>query len=231
MAAGKLIGAAFLAGLAVASPLRAQPLAVALDRLDDLIPIKVAMSVDSFKGRKALRVEGGNDEKVLGRLVVLPGTEMGDGTIELEVAGEPGPGSFSEARGYVGVAFHVAGQAAELGDRFECLYIRPTNGRVENQVRRNHVTQYTSYPEWTWQRFRKEQNGRYESYADVVPGEWTHLKIEIGNGKARFYVGGADQPTLLVDDLKMGVAARGPVVLWVGLGTVAHFADLKITRR
>ncbi len=231
MALGKSIGAAFLAGLAATSPLRAQPLAVALDRLDRLVPIKVAVSVDRFEGRKALRVEGGNDDKVLGRLVVLPGTEMGDGTIELDVAGAPGPGSFSQARGYVGVAFHVAGQGPSQGERFECLYIRPTNGRADDQVRRNHVTQYTSYPEWTWQRFRKEQNGRYESYADVVPGAWTHLKIEIDNGKARFYVAGAGQPTLLVDDLKMGPQAQGPVALWVGLGTVAHFADLKITRR
>jgi hypothetical protein len=205
----------------------AQTRSIPLDQLDKLTLLKATAAVDTFKGRQALRIEGGNDENVLGRLAILPDSELRDGTIEVDVAGEPGPGSFSEARGYVGVAFHVA----PAGAQFECLYIRPTNGRTQDQVRRNHVTQYTSYPDWTWQRLRKDDNGRYESYADVVTGEWTHLKIEIENGKARFYVGGANQPTLLVNDLKMGAQAHGPVAFWVGLGTVAHFANLKITPR
>jgi len=236
--------AAILTVLALVPAARAQTRNIALDATDKMIVLKATVATDIFKGRKALRVEGGNDESLFGRLVILPNSEMRDGSIEVDVAGEPGPGSFSEARGYVGVAFHLAppsasGAAQSEPAQFECLYIRPTNGRVQDQVRRNHVTQYISYPEWTWQRFRKEENSRYESYADVDTGEWVHLKIEIENGKARLYVGspgGAGgsvptQPTLLVNDLKMGSQARGPIALWVGLGTVAHFANLKITPR
>jgi hypothetical protein len=45
---------------------------------------------------------------------------------------------------------------------------------------------------------------------------------------ARLYVDGAEQPALTVNDLKQPVSTGG-VALWVGQGTIAHFADLKIT--
>jgi hypothetical protein len=36
----------------------------------------------------------------------------------------------------------------EAGGSFACkeIYLRPTNGRADDQVRRNHATQYFSYP-------------------------------------------------------------------------------------
>jgi hypothetical protein len=43
---------------------------------------------------------------------------------------------------------------------------RPTNGRAEDQVRRNHATQYISYPDRRWFQLRKDFPGKYESYAD-----------------------------------------------------------------
>ena len=48
---------------------------------------------------------GSGDE---GRLVILPKTEFQDGVIEVDLAGEPGPGAAEGARGFVGVAFRVA---------------------------------------------------------------------------------------------------------------------------
>jgi hypothetical protein len=44
----------------------------------------------------------------------------------------------------------------------------------------------------------------------------------------RFYVNGASQPTLLVNDFKLEDAS-GPVALWIGVGTEAYFANLRIT--
>jgi hypothetical protein len=44
---------------------------------------------------------------------------------------------------------------------------------------------------------------------------------------AKLCVKNAEQPTLVVNDLKQPVS-NGGIAFWVGLGTIAHFADLKI---
>jgi hypothetical protein len=46
--------------------------------------------------------------------------------------------------------------------------LRPTNGRADDQVRRNHSTQYISYPDFPWYRLREETPGMYESYSDSI---------------------------------------------------------------
>jgi hypothetical protein len=188
---------------------------------------QVKVEASTYKGRAALRVTdaaqpGSADE---GRLAILPKTSFQDGTIEIDLAGAPGPGAFEAARGFVGVAFRTAPD----GSRFECFYLRPTNGRSDDQVRRNHSTQYISVPGFPWQKLRKEFPEKYESYADLVPGEWTKVKIEVKGPSARLYVHGAEQPALLVNDLKQA-PAPGAVALWVGPGTVAHFAGLRLTK-
>jgi hypothetical protein len=96
-------------------------------------------------------------------------------------------------------------------------------------VRRNHSTQYISHPDFPWHRLRKEFPEKYESYADLVPGEWTKLKIEARGDKARLYVHNAAQPVLVVNDLKQG-QSQGQIALWIGPGTVAHFANLRVSR-
>lgn len=111
--------------------------------------------------------------------------------------------------------------------KYECAYIRPTNGRAEDQVRLNHSTQYSSYPGYEWLRLRTESPGKYESYVDLVPGEWTKIRIEVSGAKMRFYVNGAFEPTLVVNDLKMG-DTHGGVALWIGVGTEAYFANLRV---
>ena len=80
-----------------------------------------------------------------------------------------------------------------------------------------------------WNLLRKDFPEKYESYVDLVAGEWTKVKIEVRGDKARLYVNGVAQPTLLVNDLKQG-QSKGAIALWIGTGTVAHFADLRISR-
>jgi hypothetical protein len=41
-------------------------------------------------------------------------------------------------------------------------------------------------------------------------------------------VNGAEQPTLIVNDVKSRPGARGAVALWLGPGTVAHFRSLEV---
>ena len=58
--------------------------------------------------------------------------------------------------------------------------------------------------------------------------EWTNVRIEVEGSTARLFVHGAEQPSLIVDDLFLGVT-RGTVALWIGLGTEAYFSNLVIS--
>jgi len=197
--------------------------------LTSLKPHKVKVEPVTYKGKPAIRVTDAMDPKAEGdqdRVAVLTGTSFRDGTIEVEVAGEPGPGAFEAARGFVGIAFRVAPDLSG----FECFYLRPTNGRAEDQVRRNHSVQYISFPEFPWYRLRKEFPEKYETYTDLVPREWTKVRIEVRGDRARLFVNGAQQPTLLVNDLKRGAGTVGSIGFWIGPGTVAHFAELKVSK-
>jgi hypothetical protein len=109
------------------------------------------------------------------------------------------------------------------------LLLRPTNGRDEDQLRRNHSAQYVSEPDWPWHRLRKESPGVYESYVDLMPGEWTKVKVVVAGTDARLYVHGAEQPCLVVRDLKLG-DSEGGLALWIGPGTEAHFANLRVAK-
>ena len=111
---------------------------------------------------------------------------------------------------------------------FRSFYLRPTNGRADDQERRNHSAQYISLPEWPWSRLRKETPGKYEAYVDLVPGRWTKIKIEVRGEQARLYVHDNEQPTLIVKDTKSGANGHGGVALWLEPGTVAHFRNLTV---
>ncbi len=209
--------------LTVGSAVRAQ--SFALTSLDGLDLHGVEAEPVTYKGRSALRVVEQDAETRTGdAIVVLRGTDFGNGSIELDLAAHPAPGAVAQARGFAGVAFRVAADASHL----ECFYLRPTNGRAADQLRRNHSAHYVSHPDYPWYRLREETPGRYESYVDLVPGEWTNVRVEVEGSKAQLFVNGAEQPSLIVNDLKLG-DARGAVALWIGLGTEAYFSNLVIS--
>jgi hypothetical protein len=77
-------------------------------------------------------------------LALVDGVDFSSGVIEVELAGEPAPGAGAGARGFVGVAFRVQPD----NRTYDAFYLRPTNGRADDQERRNHATQYISHPDW-----------------------------------------------------------------------------------
>ena len=200
---------------------------ISLEASDQLKLVNVKTETVTFKGRKALKAvdaapAGTGDE---GRMIVLTKTDFQDGVIEIDLAGEPSAGAGEGARGFVGVAFRVNPDQT----RFECFYLRPTNGRAEDQIRRNHSVQYISIPGFPWPFLRKEFPEKYESYVDILPSVWTKVKIEVRGDKARLFVNGNEQPTLIVNDLKQGVT-KGAVALWIGNQTLAHFSNVRISK-
>ena len=202
---------------------------IPLDALDQMQPRNVRTERVTYKGRAALRVTDTAPATVADgeRLVILSKTAFQDGVIEIELTGAPGANAGEGARGFVGVAFRVSPAIATDGLKYECFYLRPTNGRADDQVRRNHSTQYISFPDFPWQRLRKEFPEKYESYVDLVPGEWTKVRIEVRGDKAKLYIHDAPQPVLVINDLKRG-HSQGQIALWVGPGTVAHFRELRV---
>ena len=202
----------------VAVPLAAQ----SADRLEGK---NVSIAQTNFKGRSAIQVVAAPEAPNAASYAVVKDMSFRDGTIEVDLAGQPAAGAGGGARGFIGIAFRL-----QADGRYEYIYLRPTNGRADDQVRRNHSTQYSAHPDFDFARSRKEAPEKYESYVDLQPGVWTKYRIEVEGPKARLFVHGAEQPVLIVNDLKLA-PQQGQVALWVGPGTEGYFANLKITAR
>jgi hypothetical protein len=191
----------------------------------DLMPIHVVSREETYLGKESIKVtdQGGNSEV---KFVKINNLNFKNGIVEAYVSGKPAEGSSEQARGFVGIAFRIN----DDNSKFECIYLRPTNGRAEDQIRRNHSVQYISYPDFPWFKLRKDFPEKYESYVDLVTGEWTKIRIEIKGAKALLYVHGNAQPSLIINDLKLGTDVEGNIGLWIGPGTEAHFSGLMITK-
>jgi hypothetical protein len=203
----------------------AKPFQNPLSSIAGLQSHQLRLDAVNHRGRQAVHAVNTADARGE-TYVVVPGVEMQDGTIDLDVAGLPAKGASEGARGFIGVAFRIKSDQSQ----FECFYIRPTNGRADDQLRRNHSTQYISFPGFPWEKLRKDAPGVYESYTDLVPGEWTHLRVDVRGQTAKLFVGQAEQPALIVNDLKLK-AASGQIGLWTGAETDGYFSRLSVTAR
>jgi hypothetical protein len=229
--------AAFTLGIAQVAPLAAEQLR--LDSTRGLTLQNVQAEPVSHEGRRGLRIAvsaadrqemrdlPADQRAAFETVALVDGSDFTNGVIEAEIAGTPAANAEEGARGFVGIAFRVQPGAKS----YDCFYLRPTNARADDQVRRNHSVQYISHPQWPWPRLRKEFPERYESYVDLEAGKWTRIRIEVQGERALLYVHGQSQPTLVVNDLKSGADGRGAIALWIHSSTVAHFRDLRITGR
>jgi hypothetical protein len=204
----------------------AQTKRYALESAEGLRLHNVIAQAVTHQGKKGLRVEVAPITTPGQPLARIDDVEFSSGVIEAEIAGAPAAGLAAQgARGFVGIAFRLQAD----NKTYDAFYLRPTNGRAEDQERRNHATQYISHPAWTWSRLRQETPSRYESYVDLVPDAWTKIRIEVRGAQARLFVHDQPQPVLIVNDVKSGTNAQGAVALWIEPGTVGHFRNLRVT--
>ena len=196
-----------------------------LDSTDGLELVNAKAESVTYRGHRAVRLVPlpGHETVDDAMLAILTGSDFKDGTIEVEVAGAPRPGARADMRGFIGIMFRVHSH----GERGENFYLRPTNGRADDQLRRNHSVQYESDPDFPWYRLRKESPGVYESYVDLEAGAWTRMKIVVSGTKASLYVNDADQPCLIVNDLKLG-EGHGQIALWAHDATDGYFSNLTV---
>jgi hypothetical protein len=194
----------------------------------NLVPNKVNMQIENSQGESTVRVVKDPTVKEADEptFVRIKNTNFKNGIIEVEVLSRLLTTASPTDRGFIGLAFRIN----DMNSKFECIYIRPTNGRAEDQVRRNHSIQYFSFPDYKYERLRKENPEKYESYADMGLNEWIRMKIEIEGSQARLFLNQSKQPSLIVNDLKQGADRSGSVGLFVDIGTEGYFRNLKITR-
>jgi hypothetical protein len=188
--------------------------------------VNTFVKIDQFEGKEVVRVTKDPkiqavDEPTFAKLI---DSDFKNGIIEVTVLSRLLENAPDFARGFIGVAFRID----ESNSKFEGIYIRPTNGRADDQLRRNRSTQYFSYPDFKFDRLRNESSGMYESYADMGLNEWIKIKIEVKGEKAKLYLNEGNQPVLVVNDLKHGADISGGIGLWVDIGTDGYFTDLRV---
>ena len=196
----------------------------------------VKASVTELKGEKVIKVE--RDLNLLpfdlNRLestvdeptfIELKNVSFENGIIEVKMLSEiQDPSPFKGSQGFIGVAFRVTDNEKE----YESFYLRPKVGRSDNQGFRNKTVQYYSYPNYKFDTLRKLAPGTYETTAPVDINEWIKIKIVVKDKVAELFVNDAKYSTMIVNELK-GKITKGAIGLWVDIGTIGYFKDLKIT--
>jgi hypothetical protein len=193
----------------------------ALTDAKDLLLLNVKANPSEYKGRRAVRLTKDTEKD---GFAFLRGTDFQDGAIEADIALKIITPPGVRMPGFVGVAFRARPDAS----RYELFYVRPGNSGSDDQAMRNHSVQYTSEPDFGWERLRRAWPWVYEGYADLKPETWTKIRIEVKGRAARLYLNGSEQPSLVVDGLK-GQDLRGGVALWSYQGEEAYFANVRIT--
>lgn len=195
------------------------------------LPRSVSAAAVQLDGRSAIRVELLEQLSREGRpdidyvdmptFLELP-IEAQDVLIEIDILARLNGFWPEGARGFAGVTFRIRPCATA----FECVYLRPTNGRRAGapSPRDQRAIQYFAYPDWRFERLRAELPGVYETGADIDIDEWITLRIEVSGRHLRAFVDG--QPCLSIDTL--ADPAVGRIGLFVDIGTVAFFSNLRI---
>src|SRR5437867_8749393 len=139
----------FCTVLAFALPASAQT-------VGQLISHNVKLESVDYLGKRAIKITEDGQVANGEAYAVVKDAVFHNGEIQVELAGRPAGGAAAAARGFIGIAFHLQ------NDRFEYIYLRPTNGRADDQVRRNHSTQYSAYPDFSFAVSRQQAQEKYE---------------------------------------------------------------------
>lgn len=199
----------------------------------------VTGEVVKFQGKKALkierdlnalpfdstRIEATVDEPHYARLLGLEDFE--NGTIEVKLYSQlQDPAPYSGIAGFIGLYYRIQ----KDDSAFESIYVRPKVGRSDNQRSRNHTVQYFSYPDYKFDTLRKIAPYRYEGSAPVALNEWFTMRIEVNGETAELFINDMKYSSFIVDKM-LGTSKRGFVGLYVDIGTIGYFRDLKVTKR
>lgn len=200
----------------------------------------VTGEIIKFQGKKVLKIERDLkalpfDEKNLEATVdethyarLLDLDDFENGTIEVKMYSQiQDPSPYAPAAGFIGVYFRIK----EDDSAFESIYLRPKVGRMNNQFARNHAVQYFSYPDYKFQTLRdKFPAGSYEGSAPVALNEWITMRIEVNGETAEMFINDMKYSSFIVNKM-LGKNTKGYVGLYVDIGTIGYFKDLKVIKK
>jgi hypothetical protein len=199
----------------------------------------VTGSVIKFEGVDVIKIErdlnaipfdSNNVEKTVDEAhyaMLLNLDDFENGTIEVMMYSQlQKPAPYSGIAGFIGMFFRVS----ENDSNFQAIYVRPKVGRVSNQLYRNHAVQYISYPHYKFDTLRKIAPFRYEGSAPVALNEWIKMRIEVNGETAEMFINDAKYSTFIVDKL-LGSNKKGGIGLYVDIGTIGYFKNLKVTKK
>jgi hypothetical protein len=199
----------------------------------------VTGSVIKFEGKKVLkierdlkafpfdinRLEATVDDIHYARLLGLDDFE--NGTIEIKMYSQiQNPSPFPGSAGFIGLYYRIQ----EDNSAFESIYLRPKVGRADNQLHRNHTVQYFAYPHAKFDTLRKIAAFKYEGSAPVALNEWITMRIEVNGETAEMFINDLKYSSFIVDKM-LGKSKKGFVGLYVDIGTLGYFKDLKVTKK
>ncbi|MEN9568798.1 MAG: hypothetical protein RL172_29 [Bacteroidota bacterium] len=171
------------------------------------------------------RVQATVDEPHFATIAGLDDFE--NGSIEVKMYSQlQNPAPYSGIAGFIGVCFKVQ----QNDSAFECIYVRPKVGRIQNQLYRNHAVQYISYPQYKFDSLRKIAPYQYEGSAPVALNEWITMRIEVNGQTAEMFINNQPYSSFIVHKM-LGKHTKGGIALYVDIGTIGYFKDVKITKK
>lgn len=198
-------------------------------RKEDYITSNTAIENCKLSKENVLRIVKTEklNESDINSIAFLKDFTFHNGRIEVDILSRLLKDAPDYARGFAGIAFRVKEDASA----FESFYVRPANGRnCTDPVRRQHGCQYFSYPKYTFSYFREKGITDYEAKTDIGLNEWIHIRADIHNEKAQFYVNDMTTPVLNVTDLKYESDISGSVGFFLDTGTEAFIKNLEINK-
>jgi len=137
-------------------------------------------------------------------LALLEHVAFSEGTLEIDLRG-----GGKQHASFLGLAFGVADAKT-----FEAVYFRPFRFADDDAEARSHAVQYVAWPEYTWEKLRKDKPGAYEAAIQPVPDPagWFHVRIDVTKQKVSVSVDRSAKPCLVADRLGH---REGGLALWV----------------
>lgn len=202
--------------------------------LAQAVPRSVSAALAGIEDRQAIRVElleqvsrhGTPDVDYVDMptFLELPINFL-DGVIEVDLRAQLNGYWPEGARGFAGLAYRIQPDTS----KFEAVYLRPTNGTRAQALspRNQRAIQYFAYPDHRFEQLRTQHPGTYEAGAPIDIDEWITLRLVIHDRHLEAMVDG--EPALDVSPTLIP-AAHGQIGLFVDIGTIAYFTNLRVTR-
>jgi len=152
-------------------------------------------------------------------IVCLKNVTFSTGSIDVDIRGRD---VFQQS--FLGIAFHGLDTVT-----YDAIYFRPFNFQTTDTLRRKHMVQYISQPDYPWDKLRKEHPLGYENEVtpSVKPTDWFHVHIEVGDEKISVYVNHSAIPSLTIK--KLNSRNNGLIAIWSS-SLSGDFANLEIKR-